>query len=144
MRLSTRSKYGIRAILELAQNYGQGPLQIKVIAEHQEISAKYLEQLMAILKSAGLIRSVRGSKGGYMLAKSPNRIKLSEVFCTLEGPVVTVECLEDESRCSRVFDCAARRIWAEVQDAIMGVLQSKTLQDMVNMSKDKKDLSYQI
>ncbi len=144
MKLSTRSRYGLRAILELAQNYGQGPLQIKVIAKHQEISVKYLEQLMAILRSSGLVRSIRGSKGGYVLAKSPNQIKLSEVFCTLEGPVVTVECLEDESRCSRVFDCVVRCVWAEVKEAIMDVLRSKTLQDLVNKAKDEKALHYQI
>ena len=144
MKLSTRTRYGIRAILELAENYGKGPLQLRVIAHSQEISVKYLEQLMAILKSAGFVRSIRGSKGGYLLANAPNQIKLSDVFNALEGPVVTTECLENNSYCERVADCVARQVWVEVQEAIMTVLQSKTLQDLVDKTKDKRALYYQI
>jgi len=144
MKLSTRTRYGTRAILELAENHGQGPLQIKIIAQNQDISVKYLEQLMAILKSAGLVRSIRGPKGGYLLAKAPNQIKLSDVFNALEGPVITAECLEDESYCARVADCLARQLWAQVQKAIETVLQSMTLQDLVNKAKESKALDYQI
>ena len=85
MKLSTRTRYGIRAMLELAQDQGKGPLQIKVIGQRQDISIKYLEQLMAILRSSGFVRSVRGSKGGYLLAKAPNQIKISDLFFCLEG-----------------------------------------------------------
>lgn len=144
MKLSTRTRYGIRAILELAAGQGEGPMQIKVIARRQGISLKYLEQLMAILKSAGFVRSVRGSKGGYVLAKPANQIKLSDIFNALEGPVTTVECLENEKYCTRIADCVTRQVWAEVQQAIMGVLQSITLQDLVDRTKDKRTLSYQI
>ena len=144
MKLSTRTRYGMRAVLELAENYGKGPIQLKIIAQHQEISAKYLEQLMTILKSAGIVNSVRGSKGGYMLAKAPMQIKLSDVFYCLEGPVVTVECVDNESYCTRTNDCVARQIWAEVQKAVIGVLQSKTLQNLVDRAKDKKALDYHI
>ena len=144
MKLSTRTRYGIRAILELAENYGKGPLQLRVIAHSQEISVKYLEQLMAILKSAGFVRSIRGSKGGYILANAPNQIKLSDVFNALEGPIVTTECLENNSYCNRVADCVARQVWAEVQQAIMTVLQAKTLQDLVDKTKDTRALYYQI
>lgn len=144
MKLSTRARYGTRAILELAENHGQGPLQIKIIAQNQDISVKYLEQLMAILKSAGLVRSIRGPKGGYLLAKAPNQIKLSDVFNALEGPLITTECLEDESYCARVADCLARQLWAQVQKAIETVLQSMTLQDLVNKAKESKALDYQI
>ena len=101
MKLSTRTRYGLRAIIELAEHNGATPLQTKVIAASQDISVKYLEQLMTILRSAGLVRSIRGSKGGYMLAKSPNQIKLSDVFDCLEGHVTTVECVEDRSFCER-------------------------------------------
>ncbi|MCK4752528.1 MAG: Rrf2 family transcriptional regulator [Planctomycetes bacterium] len=144
MKLSTRTRYGIRAILELAENSGTTPLQIKVIAKRQDISVKYLEQLMAMLKSAGLVKSVRGSKGGYLLAKTPNQIKLSDCFKALEGPVITAECLEDESYCQRTADCVARQLWAEVQNAIMSVLDSMTLQDLVDRAKSGKKLFYQI
>ncbi len=144
MKLSTRTRYGIRAIIELAEHYGFGPLQIKVIAERQEISMKYLEQLMAILKSAGLVRSIRGSKGGYLLAKAPNQIKLSDCFNCLEGSLITTECIEDESYCSRTADCVARGVWAEVQEAVMNVLRSITLQDLVDRSKNSGVLRYHI
>jgi len=144
MKLSTRTRYGIRAILELAENHGKGPLQLKIIASHQDISAKYLEQLMAILKSAGLVRSVRGSKGGYILAKPPNQIKLNDVFSCLEGPVTTVECVESENYCARAADCVARGLWAQLQQAITTVLQSVTLQDLLDRTKDGKTIDSQI
>ncbi len=145
MKLSTRTRYGLRAILEVAGNYGKGPLQIKIIAHRQDISVKYLEQLMAMLKSAGFVRSIRGAKGGYILAKAPNQIKLSDVFNALEGPsAISVECLEDENYCARVADCVARQVWAQVQEAIMNVLSSITLQDLVDRTKEERDLDYQI
>ena len=144
MKLSTRTRYGIRAILELAEKDGSGPLRVKTTAQSQDISVKYLEQLMSILRSAGFVRSIRGSKGGYMLAKAPNQIKLSDVFDCLEGPVTTVECVEDKDYCARAADCVARQVWAQVQDAIKNVLQSITLQDLVDRAKDKKMLNYQI
>ncbi|NIP28692.1 MAG: Rrf2 family transcriptional regulator [Phycisphaerae bacterium] len=144
MKLSTRTRYGLRAIIELAENGREAPLQIKAIARSQEISVKYLEQLMTILRSAGFVRSIRGSKGGYMLARSPNQIKLSDVFDCLEGHVTTVECVEDTKFCERAEDCVARQVWAQVQKAIKDVLQSITLQDLVDRAKDKKMSNYQI
>ncbi|MHC4114932.1 MAG: RrF2 family transcriptional regulator [Planctomycetota bacterium] len=144
MKLSTRTRYGIRAILEVAESYGRGPLKLKTIAERQEISAKYLEQLIAILKSAGFVRSVRGPRGGYVLAKPAKEIKMSEVFRCLEGSVVTVECLDDESYCKRTTDCATRQLWAEVQKAIMDVLENVALQDLVDKATDSKGLHYNI
>ena len=143
MKLSTRARYGMRAILELAENDG-GPLGLKMIAQHQDISAKYLEQLMAILKSAGFVRSVRGSKGGYVLAKAPDQVKLIEVFNCLEGPVITAECVESEDYCARAGDCVVKQVWAQVENAIRNVLGSITLQDLVDRAKDKKALDYQI
>lgn len=144
MKLSTRTRYGVRAALELAENHGQGPLQMKVIAQRQEISVKYLEQLIAILKAAGFVKSIRGARGGYVLAKAPNQIKLSEVFTAFEGPVTTVECIEDETFCGRVSDCLTRQVWIEVQEAILTVLQSKTLQDLVENAKDRRTSDFQI
>jgi Rrf2 family protein len=133
----------MRAILELADNYGKGPMQTRVIAQRQDISAKYLEQLMATMKSAGLIRSQRGVKGGYMLTRPPDKVKLSEVFDIFEGPVATVECVTNETYCSRAGDCIARQVWSEVQQAIRNVLKSTTLQDAIDgAKKDRTD--YQI
>jgi Rrf2 family protein len=130
--------------LELAKKHNKGPLQIKVIAQHQNISVKYLEQLMAILKSAGLVRSIRGSKGGYILAKAPIEIKLNDVFNALEGPTTTVECIENKNYCARVADCVARQVWVQVQEAINNVLKAITLQDLANRAKERKFLDYQI
>jgi Rrf2 family cysteine metabolism transcriptional repressor len=135
MKLSTRTRYGMRAMIELAQHEGKRPLQLKAIADRQDISVKYLEQLMSLLRSAGFVRSVRGSKGGYILARAAGEIKLSEVFRCLEGPVTTAECVEDEDYCKRSADCVAREIWMEVEAAIQGVLSSMTLADVVNKAK---------
>lgn len=144
MKLSTRTRYGIRAIIELAQHKGNEPLQLKIIAQRQDISVKYLEQLMTVLKSGGFVRSIRGSKGGYILAKAANQIKLSDVFHCLEGSVTTAECVENEDYCMRAADCAARWLWMQVEKTIDNILESITLQDLVNEAKDKGSLDYQI
>jgi Rrf2 family protein len=144
MKLSTRTRYGVRAILELAQNYGNGPLQLRVIARDQGVSVKYLEQLMAMLKSAGIVRSIRGSKGGYILARPPSKIRVSDCFECLEGSVVTTECAEDERYCQRSADCIARELWTEVQKSVMEVLESKTLQNLIDSAGEKAAIHYHI
>ena len=144
MKLSTRTRYAVRAIIELAQNGNNKPLQLKIIAERQDISVKYLEQLMAILRSSGFVRSIRGSKGGYLLAKAPNQIKLNDVLHRLEGNVATVECVENKDYCSRSADCASRYLWMQVEQAIEKVLEAITLQDLVDKANDEKKLDYQI
>lgn len=145
MKLSTRTRYGLRASIELAKHYGEGPIQIKIIARNQAISVKYLEQLMAMLKSGGFIQSIRGSKGGYVLARAPEEIRLDGLFLALEGSITTTECVDDENYCARAADCAARGVWAQVQDAVMGVLRSFTLKDLVDKTKSSKEtLNYHI
>jgi len=145
MKLSTRSRYGLRAVLELALEYGNGPIQIRTIADREDISSKYLEQLMSTMKSYGLVRSVRGPKGGYLLGKAPSEIKLSDVFAALEGPMVTTECVEHPEFCVRCTDCATRQVWAQLQSAVLSVLDSQTLQDLVDKSQKGDNVSnYQI
>ena len=144
MKVSTRVRYGIRAALDLAQAYGKGPLQTRIIAQNQDISLKYLEQLMAMLKSAGVVRSVRGAKGGYVLAKNPDQIKLSDVFYAFEGTPTTVECVENSNYCERTADCLARQVWIEVKDAIIKVLESKTLAQLVEAGRKTNRTDYQI
>jgi len=144
MKLSTRTRYGIRAMFELAENYGKGPLQLKEIARDQEISVKYLEQLMAVLKAAGFVRSARGFKGGYVLAKPPSQIKVSDCFDCLEGPVITTDCVDNRNSCSRSTNCVARLLWAEVQIAVRTILDSTTLQDLVDKTKKNKIFNYSI
>jgi Rrf2 family cysteine metabolism transcriptional repressor len=144
MKLSTRTRYATRAILELAEHFGKGPLQTRVIAKHQEISIKYLEQLMSAMKSDGIIRSQRGAKGGYVLSQPPEKIKLSEIFDIFEGPMVTVECVSNEKYCNKADDCVARQVWCEIQKAIKGILESITLQDALDKAKKGKPANYQI
>ncbi len=144
MKLSTRTRYGTRAILELAQHATEQPMQLKNIAKHQDISLKYLEQLIAILKSAGYVRSIRGSKGGYMLSKPADQIKLSEVFACLEGPVATTECVDTREFCDRSKECVVRQVWQEVQAAIFKVLDTMTLQDLVERNREQANTDYQI
>jgi Rrf2 family transcriptional regulator, cysteine metabolism repressor len=143
MKLSTRTRYGIRAVIELAQHEGDRPLQLKTIAERQDISIKYLEQLMGVLRAAGLIRSVRGARGGYVLARQPAQITLYEVFRCLEGPVTTTECVEDAERCERSADCAARKVWMQLEEAIRKVLTGITLADVIQQPVTAK-AEYQI
>ena len=131
MKLSTRTRYGIRAVIELAQHQADRPLQLKAIAERQDISIKYLEQLMGVLRSAGFVRSVRGAKGGYVLARPPAQITLYDVFRSLEGPVTTTECVEDATSCERSIDCAARKVWTQLEEAIRHVLAGITLADLI-------------
>lgn len=143
MKLSTRTRYGMRAIIELAQHEEKRPLQLKAIAERQDISIKYLEQLMSLLRSAGFVRSVRGSKGGYILARPADQITLNEIFRCLEGAVTTAECTQDESYCARSADCAARDVWRRVETAIQDVLGSIRLSDLTEKAASKTT-EYQI
>ena len=132
MRLSTRSRYGTRLLLELALKYNQGPVFLKEISISQEISLKYLGQLIIPLKIAGIVRSSRGAHGGYFLAKSPEEIKLSEVVSALEGPIYLVECLENPDICTRNKTCVTRFFWDEINDVFYKTLEGITIGDMVN------------
>ena len=145
MKLSMRSRYGFRAILEIAAENKKKPVQIKFIAERQDISIKYLEQIVGILKSSNLVRSIRGPHGGYVLAKPASEMKLSEVFLALEGAPVSIECLKHPQYCPRCEDCVTRVLWIEMQDAMLGVLESKSLQDIVDkLGKNGDNANYQI
>ncbi|MFC1766685.1 RrF2 family transcriptional regulator, partial [Planctomycetota bacterium] len=126
MKISTRTRCGILAMIELAGHYEQGPLQLRIIAERQGISAKYLEQIMVVLRSGSLARSVRGAKGGYMLAKPPAEIRLSEIFHCLEGQVATSACVDDPDVCDHAIDCVVRKIWADVEESVNNVLDAVT------------------
>jgi Rrf2 family protein len=132
MRLSTRSRYGTRLILELALKYNQGPVYLKEISTSQEISLKYLGQLIIPLKIANIIKSSRGAHGGYYLAKNPDSIRMSEVIRALEGPIYLVECLENPDVCERQKDCVTRFFWNEINDVLYKTLENITIGDMVN------------
>lgn len=138
MKLSTRGQYGTRALLELALHYKEGPIPLKDIAQRQQIPLQYLEHLITPLIAGGLVRSTRGARGGVLLAKSPKEIRLSEVIQLLEGSIAPVECVNNPEVCSRSELCATRDIWDELKKAMDGVLESTTLQDLVERHKKKE------
>jgi Rrf2 family protein len=139
MKLSTKIRYGTRAILELASRFGEGPIELKEIARSQEISIKYLEQVIIPLRTAGIVKSARGSKGGYSLAKPPSEICLFDVVETLEGPLYLVDCIKDSKLCRRSSSCVTREIWSEVSEALHRVLKSITLDEMVRRKIEKEN-----
>jgi Rrf2 family protein len=132
MRLTTKCRYGTRAMIELGKAYGKGPLHLSHIAEQQKISAKYLVHLLASLNAAGLVRTVRGPRGGYLLNRPPSKIKLIEMYRVLEGTTSPVACVDDPTLCQESKGCAARDVWARIGDAIRDVLESTTLQDLID------------
>jgi Rrf2 family cysteine metabolism transcriptional repressor len=138
MKISTKVRYGARAMLELASHYGAGPIELKEIAKRENISLKYLEQVIVPLRTAGLVKSVRGSKGGYSLAKPPSEIRLNDLIEILQGPLHLIECLNDPKVCQKVPYCVTRDIWKKVSEAIDGVFHSVTLEDMVNRRREKE------
>ena len=137
MKLSTRTRYGTRALLELALHEGRSPVFLKDIAARQQISLAYLEHIIAPLISGGIIRSTKGPKGGITLAKKPADIKMLEITQLLEGSLAPVECVDHPEMCQRSKQCVTRDIWEELKDAMDGVLQSTTLQDLATRQKKK-------
>jgi len=147
MRLSTKGRYGARAMLDLALNFGKNPVLLRDIARRQEVSEKYLEHSISALRKAGLVRSVRGARGGYILAKSPSEIRLSKIMEVLEGSMAPVDCVDDPQVCHRANLCVTRDIWVKMKEAIDNILKSTTLQDMVEQQKEKgssKSIMYDI
>jgi len=132
MKLSTKGHYGLKAMFDLAQHYGEGPIPLKSVAERQELSEHYLEQLISGLRKAGLVKSVRGAQGGYTLAKEPSEIKVGDVIRVLEGPIAPVDCVNDDDAecCHKADYCVTRNVWEKVKDSITEVLDSITLEDM--------------
>ena len=131
MRLSTKSRYGTRAMLDIAINYEKGPVSVKSMAHRQGISVKYMEQLIPLLKMAGLIRSVRGAGGGYTLSKDVHQINLRDIIDALEGSMFPVDCVDNPEICNRANKCVTYEIWKAIQDTINNMLDSITLADMV-------------
>lgn len=139
MKLSTRGQYGTRALLDLALHHGKEPILLKDIARRQQISLSYLEHLISPLIVAGIVRSTKGPKGGVSLAKNPGDIRLSQVINLLEGSMAPVECVDNPEVCSRSASCVTRDIWSEIKKATNGVLESVTLQDLVERQKRKEE-----
>jgi Rrf2 family protein len=144
MKLSTRCRYGTRLMLDMAQHYNQGPIQLGDIAKRQNLSVKYLEQIIIPLKKAHYIESVRGPKGGHILAKHPAEITLGEIVALLEEGINLVECVENAATCERSETCPTRLVWKEVSEAVLDKLQSLTLEDLVQRAKDLEGKDFPI
>ncbi|WP_066873102.1 RrF2 family transcriptional regulator [Clostridium mediterraneense] len=131
MKLSTKGRYGVKAMVDLAIHYDDKPVSIKVISQRQNISDYYLEQLFSSLRKAKLIRSIRGAQGGYVLNRDPKDITVADIMNVLEGPIEIAECIENTA-CNNIDACATRVLWKKIKTSIDDVLGSVTLQDIVN------------
>ncbi len=138
MRLSSRGHYGLKAMLDLAQNFGEKPIPLKRVAERQNVSEHYLEQLIAMLKKAALVKSVRGAQGGYLLAREPSQVTVGDVFRAMEGPVAPLYCVseEDPGDWDESDYCITRSVWARVRDGIVAVIDSITLEDLCREAEE--------
>lgn len=135
MKISTRGRYGTRMMLDLAAHHDQGPTPLREIAKRQDLSVKYLEQLIIPLKAAGYIRSVRGARGGYTLARKPDKISVGQIIKVLEGGLSLVDCVEDPKICERERNCPTRDIWLRMSERLMEELSSLTLSDVLDGKK---------
>lgn len=135
MKISTKGRYGLTIMIELAKNYGAGPVSLKSIAQTHDLSEHYLEQLISPLRNAGLVKSIRGAYGGYILAKEPSKITAGDCIRVLEGPILVVEGIEDE-------EPAKRELWIRIRDAIRGVIDSTTLEDLAKHEGDGETEAY--
>lgn len=140
MKLSTRARYGTKALLELSLHWGKGPVLLKDIAQRQEIPLPYLEHLIRPLVKEGIIKSTRGTRGGVSLLKSPKEVILSEVIQLLEGSISPVACVDNPELYPRSDTCVTHDIWAEVKKAMDRVLDSTTFEDLVQRQKQKWNL----
>jgi Rrf2 family protein len=133
MKLSTKGRYGLKAMLDLAVHNSEGQVVLKSIAERQGISENYLEQLFASLKKAKLVKSIRGSKGGYTLGEAPDKIMVGDILRALEGSLAPVECVAEDKPacCSRQEYCVTRSVWEKIRDSINTVIDSTTLESLV-------------
>jgi Rrf2 family protein len=139
MKLGTKTRYSTRALVDLALNYEDGTpvVSSREIAEHQEVSPKYLEALLAALRAAGLVRSVRGAQGGHTLARHPAQINLRQIYHVFEGTQGFVECITDPEYCTRTDACVTQEVWTQMYDASMDVLESTTLEDLARRAREK-------
>lgn len=140
MRISTRGEYGLRAMLVLAEKYQDGPCPLREIAEIEQISEQYLEQLFRDLRKHGLVQSYRGAKGGYVLARPPAEISANQVLTALEGPVAPMQCVADGNqgeKCQHKGSCPTRVVWERLKNAINAVLDETTLENLISNASEE-------
>lgn len=139
MRISTRTRYGVRLMINLARNYNNGYSLLKDIAKSEGISEKYLSLIVIPLRSAGFLNTIRGSHGGYSLSRSPSEIRIKDIIETMEGDLCLLECVKNKSTCPRSDDCISRDLWRGLSNKMVEYLDSLTLEDLVNMQSKKNE-----
>lgn len=135
LKISTKGRYGLTIMMELAEQAGTGPVSLKSIAEKHQLSEHYLEQLIAPLRNAGLVKSIRGAYGGYVLSRSAEEITSGDIIRVLEGPISPVDFSEED-------DPAKRDLWIRIRDSIANVLDSTTLSDLISFQSDEVSDTY--
>ena len=143
MKISTKGRYALRLMLDLATEGKGKPVSIKDIAGRQDISEKYLEQIISSLNRAGYVKSVRGSQGGYLLKMDPKEYTVGMILRVTEGSLAPVDCAEDGS-CDRVSTCATAMLWKKISDAVNDVVDHTTLADLLEWQQDKEDYCLQV
>ena len=140
IRLSTKGRYGTRLVLNLAQHYNDGneAVILKSVSDEEEISIRYLEQIIIPLKINKLVKSIRGAGGGYTLARHPSKIKVAEILHALEGSCCLVDCVEDDDYCDRIPICASYDIWTEASNLLKNYFGKLSIQDLIEITKKKK------
>lgn len=139
MKISTRGRYAVRMMIDLAMNQTEEPVSLKEIAERQGISVKYMEQIVAVFTKAGYVRSIRGANGGYQLTKLPENYTVGMILRLTEGSLAPVPCIErEESECGRIGNCVTVKIWKKMNDAVNEVVDGITLQDLVRWQQEKE------
>ncbi len=146
MHVSTKGRYGLRILLDVAMHETKGPVALRDIAQRQDLSQKYLWQVINPLKVAGLLRATRGAHGGYVLAKSPKRISIRDIVDILEGPVCIVGCVQSPGTCERSEDCTARDAWAEIENRLKETMDGITLQYLLDQQakRNQSEPNYDI
>jgi Rrf2 family cysteine metabolism transcriptional repressor len=141
MKVSTRGEYGVRAMVALAKGFGQGPMSIATMARESSVPYAYLEQLIAPLRKAGLVESKRGAQGGYRLTRSPELVRVGEVYRVMEGPVAPMDCVSEDpadQTCPLIDGCQTRPVWLKVRDSIVDALDSMTLADLIREGEERR------
>lgn len=133
MKISTKGRYGLTIMIALAKKHGEGPLSLKSIAQANDLSEHYLEQLIAPLRNAGLVKSIRGAYGGYILGDVPAQITAGDIIRVLEGPITPVEGIEEE-------EPVKRQLWIRIRDAVKDVLENTTLEDLANFPDEQEEV----
>jgi len=144
MKVSMKGDYGVRALVELAHHFGEGPVQSAAIAARQGIPEPYLDQLLTSLRRAGFIRSVRGPQGGHDLIRDPHDLRLGEAVGALEGSLAPIACLDDPNGCRKATNCCLRPVWSEIEDATVRILNSYTIADLAERERAGSAARYAI